>query len=68
MKLTFELPAKSEEDYEVAGLSREENKKFWLEENYVNYVWFRVFNFYVMVIGIIYCFQLFLVKLSTFCE
>lgn len=62
MKLTLELPVKSDRDYRVAGLSQKENKKFWLSENHVNYVWYRVMNWYILFIGFIYSSMLFYVR------
>lgn len=34
MKLTLELPVKSESDYRVAGLFRKANKKFWESDSH----------------------------------
>lgn len=36
MKMTYEIPAKNDEDYRVIGLSREKNKAFWLKEDALN--------------------------------
>ena len=41
LKLTQELPAKTDQDYKVAGLAKEENTKFWLNENYITQVGYR---------------------------
>ena len=62
MKLTLELPVKSDGDYRVTGLPTEENKKFWLTENHVNYVWFRVTNYYCIALSLIFSSQLFFVR------
>lgn len=64
MKLTMELPVKSDEDYRVAGLSQDENKSFWLKEKHVNQVWNVFMNIYIACIGLTLSSQLFLVKLS----
>ena len=68
MNLTMELPVKSEDDYRVAGLPREINKKFWSTENYVNYVLYRVLNWYIAFISLVYSHQLFMTRLSTFLD
>ena len=62
MKLTLELPVKSDSDYQVAGLSQEENKRFWSTENRINNVWYRAINWYIAFISIVYNAQLFLVR------
>ena len=62
MKLTLELPVKSDSDYRVAGLSSMENKKFWVLENYVNRVWFLAMNWYMAIISLPFCSQLFFIK------
>lgn len=61
MKLTLELPVRSDNDYQVAGLSKEENKNFWQTENWVNRLWFRTINWYTVVLNLIFCAGLFLV-------
>ena len=66
MKLTLELPVSSDRDYRVAGLSVEENKKFWLMENRVNHIWSQVINYYTAFVSLIFSSQLFFVKFSTF--
>ena len=65
VKLTHELPENSENDFKVAGLSQEENKKFWLMENNLNQIWYRLLSWYIVLIGFTYSSQLFFVKLST---
>lgn len=65
MKLTLELPVKSERDYRVAGMSKEENKQFWLRENHINTICYRVVNWYTFILCLMFSFQLFLVKLSA---
>ena len=47
--MTYELPAKSDEDYNVIGLSQDENKKFWLNEVDFNYQYNRVFNSFTVM-------------------
>ena len=65
MRMTREeLPAKSERDYRVAGLSRIENKQFWETENYVNRLWCRMLNYYIALSGFTFTIQLFFVKLD----
>ena len=64
MKLTLELPVKSDQDYKVMGLSRKENKAFWTKENYFNRLWNRTLNCYIVCIGFTFSSLLFLVKLS----
>ena len=66
MKLTLELPVSSDRDYRVAGLSVEENKKFWLMENRVNHIWSQVINYYTAFVSLIFSSQLFFVKFSKF--
>lgn len=45
MKMTFEIPAKSDRDYKIIGLSWVENKKFWLNEKRTNARWYRLMNY-----------------------
>lgn len=52
MKITYEIPAKSDRDYRVIGLSRAQNKKFWTEEKRTNARWYRSMNY---VLGLAYC-------------
>ena len=49
MKLTQEIPAKSDRDYKVAGLSRAENKRFWLTEDLVFYYFHRVLGVFLVL-------------------
>lgn len=44
-KMTDEIPAKSDRDYQVVGLSRTENKKFWSKEKKENALWYRSMNY-----------------------
>ena len=62
MKLTLELPVKSDRDYRIAGLSMEENKKFWLMENRFNYIWSKIFPWYVGGIATVWSSQFFFVR------
>ena len=60
--LTFEVPVKNDKFYKVAGLSKKEGKNFWAKENRINYVWFRVLNWYTGIIAALYSTQLFFVR------
>lgn len=62
MKLTLEVPVKNDEDYRVAGIPKEKNKKFWSTEDRVNYVWFRVANWYIVILSLVFSSQLFFVR------
>src|SRR5699024_8304703 len=42
MKLTFEMPRRKDRYWRVAGLSRTENRSFWLRQNQFNYYFHRV--------------------------
>ena len=57
MKLTMELPVKSDSDYRVAGFSQ-----FWLNENSFNHLWCQAINWYTLFLSIIFASQLFFVK------
>ena len=45
MKLTNDIPTRGEGDYHVVGLSKEEDRNFWLLEDKINFHWFKVMNF-----------------------
>lgn len=64
-QVTYEKPAKTERDYIVAGLSRKENKKFWLAEQKFNSLFNRVLNFALWVAYFVYCSQLFFVRFDV---
>ena len=66
MKLTFELPVKNERDYRVAGLSRRKTKEFWSNESDFNRVWNRTVNCYIVITSLVFCSQLFSVRLDGF--
>lgn len=55
------MPARSEDDYEVIGLPKEENRKFWAIEQKVNYVWYRMINGFLMFALIVFNAQFFFV-------
>lgn len=65
MRITQELPAKSEQDYEVNGLPREENKRFWQTEKRLNSLWLKVSSGFIGVSCIVFCGQLFLVPFEA---
>ena len=53
--MTYEIPAiTTEQDYNVIGLSQEENKKFWLKEDEFNYRYNRLFNMFVVSASLIF--------------
>ena len=60
--LTFEVPVESDKFHKVAGLSRKDCKDFWAEEDRINHVWFRVFNWYFAILAALYSTQLFFVR------
>lgn len=45
MKVTYEIPAKSDNDYRTVGLTRQENKQYWLKEDRINFYWFKLINY-----------------------
>ena len=65
MRITQELPAKSEQDYEVIGLPREENKRFWQMEKRLNSLWLKVSSGFIGVSCIVFSGQLFLVPFEA---
>ena len=60
--MTYEIPARSEKDWSVVGLSRKENKRFWQIENKVNHYWYRGINFTLLVGCFIFSVQFFMVS------
>lgn len=62
MVLMNEMPGKRGENYQVVGLSAEENQKFWLIENYVNRLWFRMINLCLVVGCVVFCSQQFFIS------
>lgn len=65
MRLTMEIPAKQEHDYEVAGFSREKNKKFWQQENLFNGHCFRLIYGALLVSNFLFNAMLFVVRFET---
>lgn len=61
MILMNEMPTKRGANYQVV-LSEEENKKFWMTENYVNRVWFRTINLCLAAGCVIFNSQLFFIS------
>lgn len=59
--MTFEVPAKSDDDYEVIGLPKERNRKFWEMEQRINYVWYRVINVFLAFAVVVFNAQFFFV-------
>ena len=68
--MSYEIPAKSDRDYQVFGLSRDENKKFWLDEKRTNERWYRSMNyvlfFYLNLLNLQFTFVPFDVDLWLF--
>ena len=62
MRISFEIPAKSERDYKVVGLSRKENKRFWAAEDEFNARFSKVTNVVLFVSCFVFPIQLFFVK------
>lgn len=62
MRITFEIPAKKDEDYKVVGLSRTENKRFWAAEDEFNRRFSKTLNFILFVWCFIFPTQIFFVK------
>lgn len=66
MSMSYEIPAKSIADYEVIGLSREENKKFWTIEDKLNRRYlYGVVNGCLVVIAFVFDSQLFFVPFNV---
>lgn len=61
-KLTLEQPAKSDRDYQVAGLGVADNKRFWMKEDAFNHLCNRAINWYIIVLSLALCSQLFFVE------
>ena len=57
--MTYEIPARTDEDYNVIGLSQDENKKFWLKEDEFNYQYNRLYNIFLVLVCLILNSQLF---------
>lgn len=65
MHITYEVPAKSESDYQVAGLSKEANKRFWLDEDRFNAIWYRVLNYSLVIFSCVINVQHFFVRFES---
>ena len=55
--MTYEIPAKTDEDYDVVGLPRDENKHFWIKEDEFNYQYSRILNIFIVISGLIFSTQ-----------
>lgn len=62
MKISGELPAKSKQDYEVVGLSREENQQFWLKEQAFMARYYRIMRLSFSASYVIFNVQLFFTR------
>ena len=62
MKISYELPAATDRDYQVVGLSREKNKNFWLAEDAFNARYNRIMNVSLLVSCVVFSMQLFFVR------
>ena len=51
MRLSYEIPVKSERNYRAVGLSTEENKRFWLVEDRFN----QIYHHFLLFTIFIYC-------------
>lgn len=65
LKLTYEIPAKSERDYRVAGLPTEENKSFWMAEDRFNALFYRAANVFLTFACSLVVAQFFLVQFDV---
>ena len=65
MKLTYELPARSRKGFEVVGLSRKQNLKFWLADQRFNWLWYRAMAFLTLASCSIFSVQFFLVPFDV---
>lgn len=59
LKMSNELPVKSDRDYRTIGLSRVENKKFWMAEDRFNHLYYRLINVALPFICVIVSGQIF---------
>ena len=60
MKMTYEIPAKNEDDYKVIGLSQNMNKDFWSKEDAFNHRFNRVLSIFSIVVSLVFSVQLFI--------
>lgn len=61
VRWTFEMPINDERDWRVAGLSRTENRRFWLRENRFNYYFYKIMNISMFVFNFFFTGTLFVV-------
>ena len=59
MKMSYEIPAKNENDYKVIGLSQNMNKDFWSNEDAFNHRYNRLLVILSLIIALMFSFQLF---------
>ena len=59
MKMSYEIPAKNEDDYKVVGLSQNINKNFWSKEDAFNHRYSRVVGILSLITALAFCVQLF---------
>ena len=59
MKMSYEIPAKNEDDYKVIGLSQNMNKDFWSNEDAFNHRYNRLLVILSLIIALMFSFQLF---------
>lgn len=65
MKISHELPVKSEQDYEVFGWTKEKNKRFWQAEKRLNSLWIKVSSYFILLSCVVFSGQLFLVPFDV---
>ena len=58
--MTYEISARTDEDYKVVGLPLEENKKFWLKEDELSYQYNRLYKCFVVFASVTLNSQFFL--------
>ena len=65
MRLTQEIPAESDPNYKLVGLSKEENDKFWQTERWFNQIFYRSANCALAFFSIIISGLLFAVRFES---
>ena len=65
MRLTQEIPAESNPNYKLVGLSKEENDKFWQTERWFNQIFYRSVNVFLSFIAIFISGLLFMVRFES---
>ena len=60
MAITSEMPPKN--TYKLVGLSREENRQFWLSEDALNYFWNKGVELTFVIFCLIFNLQHFLIR------